>query len=90
VVVTVGSLDGDTVEKLRVENSKRGDRETPVPAGLASDLRTVANTRGLSATSPTPASTAGVTSDLTTFVVSGRRIRTTHCRSEVCHRLKNW
>jgi integrase len=46
------SLDGGEVAKLRVQNSKRGDRETPVPTRLASDLRTVANARGLSSSDP--------------------------------------
>jgi hypothetical protein len=45
------NLDGDTIQ-LRVENSERGDRETPVPARLSSDLHTVANARGLSTTDP--------------------------------------
>lgn len=45
-------LEASDGVKLRVEDAKRGDRETPVPPGLASDLRTVANARGLSQSEP--------------------------------------
>ena len=45
-------LPDASVSKLRVVDSKRGSREAPVPDRLASDLRTVANARGLSREAP--------------------------------------
>lgn len=44
--------DSKTAYKLRVQNSKRGDRETPLPASLRDTLVTTANARGLSSGEP--------------------------------------
>lgn len=46
-------LDADReAYKLQIEDAKRGDRETPISADLASTIRTTANARGLSGEEP--------------------------------------